>query len=274
MSGKQTMLCVDDEANVLRSLQRVFFDEGYDFITAGSAREGLEALGRREDVQVVMSDYRMPGMNGVDFLREVNMKWPETVRIVLSGYADTPSVVSAINEGQIYKFIPKPWDDNELKVAIANAFERHELRRNNSLLTAELLSANEELSALNEGLERLVEARTSEMQFQNRVLARSQHILDSLPVAVVGIDSEGNIVQCNEAGLLMFKDKGITMGIPYNDIFDNETAELMASMLQDGSGPVTRSFETGTGRCRAKQIRHIDGNMALTLIFDLRETNG
>ncbi len=73
----------------------------------------------------------MPNMNGVEFLREVRTRWPDTVRIVLSGYADTASIVSAINEGEIYRFIPKPWNDDDLKVTIANAIERYHLLKKN-----------------------------------------------------------------------------------------------------------------------------------------------
>ncbi len=129
MEEQIRILLVDDERNVLRSLQRTFLDEDYEILTACSGSEGLSILESVSPVQVIISDYRMPEMNGVDFLREVCKKWPDTVRIVLSGYADTVSIVSAINDGEIYKFIPKPWNDDELKVAIANALERYYLNQ-------------------------------------------------------------------------------------------------------------------------------------------------
>src|SRR6266536_904479 len=109
MDEQIRILFVDDEKNVLRSLERTFLDEDYEILTATTGAEGLAVLQNNSPVQVVISDYRMPEMNGVDFLRKVCNQWPETVRIVPSGYADTASIVSAINEGQIYKFIPKPW---------------------------------------------------------------------------------------------------------------------------------------------------------------------
>ena len=112
MEERARILCVDDEPNVLRALERMFLDEEYEILTAPSALEGLQALERIQPVQIVVSDYRMPAMNGVDFLREVCRRWPDTVRIVLSGYADTAAVVAAINDGEIYKFIPKPWNDD------------------------------------------------------------------------------------------------------------------------------------------------------------------
>src|SRR5208282_108119 len=94
MSEQIRILFVDDERNVLRSLERTFLDEDYEILTASSGAEGLSVLKSVSQVQVVISDYRMPEMTGVEFLREVCKGWPDTVRIVLSGYADTASIVS------------------------------------------------------------------------------------------------------------------------------------------------------------------------------------
>lgn len=206
MSDPAKILFVDDELNVLKSLQRLFMDEEYELFTASSGAEGLDILREEQGVQVVVSDYRMPEMNGVDFLKEVYGQWPNTVRIVLSGYADTGSIVGAINEGQIYRFIPKPWNDDELKVHIAKAFEMYFLRRKNRRLTEELQESNEELKLINENLEKRVRERTEEVLFHNVVLEKSQNILNSLPVGVLGLDESGLIVQCNNmAGALLSK---------------------------------------------------------------------
>jgi len=121
MGEPTRILCVDDERNILRSLTRPFLDDPYEILTAPSGAERLLILAQSGTVPVVISDYRMPGMNGVEFLSEVRKRWPETVRIVLSGYADTGAIVSAINEGQIYRFVAKPWNEDELRVAVANA---------------------------------------------------------------------------------------------------------------------------------------------------------
>src|SRR6185369_152755 len=119
------ILCVDDERNVLRALERIFLDDDYEIVLAGSGDEGLKIMEESGPFQVVISDYRMPAMNGVEFLRVVYERCPETVRIVLSGYADTGAIVAAINDGHIYKFIPKPWNDDELRVTIQNCLERY-----------------------------------------------------------------------------------------------------------------------------------------------------
>lgn len=159
MEEKIRILLVDDERNVLRAVERLFIDEEVEVLLCASGGEGLETLRAVSPVQVVISDYRMPGMTGVDFLREVHKNWPETVRIVLSGYADTAAVVSLINEGQIYKFIPKPWNDDDLKVTISNALEKYFLHKRNAQLAEELRRKNEELRKLNENLARLLAAR-------------------------------------------------------------------------------------------------------------------
>jgi len=190
MEEEIKLLCVDDEPNVINSVRRLFLDTGYTILTANSAQDGLSIL-EDGDIQIVMSDYRMPKMNGVEFLREVRTRWPDTVRIVLSGYADTASIVSAINEGEIYRFIPKPWNDDDLKATIANAIERYHLLKKNLELTADLVKVNEELKGL-------LEENSHLLELKGHMLEANQTILFSLPVAVLCI-SDDIVVQCNQA---------------------------------------------------------------------------
>ncbi len=206
MAENVTILCVDDEANVLKSLKRLFLDEEYEILTAESGKEGLILLEQHQPVQVVISDYRMPEMDGVAFFKEVHTRWPETIRIVLSGYADTAAVVAAINEGQVYRFIPKPWNDDELKVTIAKAVERYFLVETNNQLTMELQRANYELSRIAAQLEEKVTERTEELLFQNKVLRHSQVILNILPMGVVGFDRDGVLVQRNRFAEEVLRD--------------------------------------------------------------------
>jgi response regulator RpfG family c-di-GMP phosphodiesterase len=169
------ILCVDDERNVLRALERLFLDEDYEIISACSGEEGLLILEREENIQIVISDYRMPGMTGVEFLREVCRRRPETLRIVLSGYANTAAVVEAINEGGIYKFIPKPWDDDELKSTIQRGLEKYAQRRQDSLLLAELRKSKEILEAE-------VAARAAQLVIQDQALSVSRNLQAISPV--------------------------------------------------------------------------------------------
>ncbi len=119
---RPSILFVDDEQNVLRSLKRLFIEEEYQLFLADCAQKGLAIL-EKTPVHLIIADYRMPNVNGVQFLKEVCRLYPHTVRMVLSGFADTKSIVEAINEGEIYKFIPKPWDNESLKQTIKNAIE-------------------------------------------------------------------------------------------------------------------------------------------------------
>ena len=192
------ILCVDDERNVLKALERIFLDDDYEIVLAGSGAEGLDILQKAEHFQVVISDYRMPVMNGVEFLKVVYERCPETVRIVLSGYADAGAIVAAINEGHIYKFIPKPWNDDELRVTIQNCIERYFLQKNNRELLKELGEANQVL-------EEKVQQRTEQLELRNRALEFSQSLLGNLPVGVVGIDENGMIAYCNEIAACWLK---------------------------------------------------------------------
>jgi two-component system NtrC family sensor kinase len=231
MEEQIRILFVDDERNVLKSLERTFLDEEYEILTASSGIDGLSILENVSPLQVVISDYRMPEMNGVDFLREVCKRWPDTVRIVLSGYADTASIVSAINEGEIYKFIPKPWNDDELKVAIINALERYYLSKKNKELAEALKIKNEELKCINDDLERLVAEKTSKVVLLKEILTKVQNINYAIPVGVVGIDPEGFIAQCNkEAENTIFSNNPDILGKRYEERFSREVSDFVGSI--------------------------------------------
>ncbi|XOZ32885.1 ATPase, T2SS/T4P/T4SS family [Halomonadaceae bacterium KBTZ08] len=127
------LLFVDDEPNVLSSLRRTFHRERYEIHCAASAEEAL-ALVRSQHFHLMITDFKMPGMNGADLLRQVRELSPDTMRIMLTGYADTQAVMTAINEGAVYRFILKPWNDDDLRVTVALALEQYELREKNRKL--------------------------------------------------------------------------------------------------------------------------------------------
>lgn len=160
---KPTILLVDDEANILQSLKRVLRQEPYDLFTASSGDEALELM-QRTRVDLVVSDARMPGMDGPTLLATIRKKYPWCVRILLTGYADMNSTIKAINKGQIYRYISKPWEDEEFRLILrqALAFQHSERRR----LALEKLTRkqNRELQALNNDLEARVESRTEELR--------------------------------------------------------------------------------------------------------------
>jgi CheY-like chemotaxis protein len=121
----RTLLLVDDEPNILAALRRVLRQEGYRILTAENGAHGLELLATH-DIQVIVSDQRMPQMTGTEFLFRVKELHPDTVRMVLSGYTELESVTEAVNNGAIYKFLHKPWDDAELREQVRDAFRFYE----------------------------------------------------------------------------------------------------------------------------------------------------
>ncbi len=125
----RTLLLLDDEENVLRSLVRLFRRDGYRILAAGNVRDAFDLLATNE-VQVILSDQRMSDMSGTEFLGRVKMLYPDTVRLVLSGYTDLATVTDAINRGSIYRFLTKPWNDDELREHIRQAFRTHDELRN------------------------------------------------------------------------------------------------------------------------------------------------
>lgn len=196
MNNERTLLLVDDEENILRCLARTLRRDGYKILTASSGEEGLNVLAQN-NVGVIVSDQRMPGMNGSEFLSRAREQKPETVRIMLSGYTELTSVTDAINQGAIFKFLTKPWEDELLRKNINDAFHHYELRRENIKLT-------NELSELNKKLEEGVKERTHELQLSLRTLQMEQDVLEVVPCAIIGIDKEGMVVNANEYAHKLF----------------------------------------------------------------------
>lgn len=174
VEGTLTVLCVDDEANILSALKRLFRPAGYRILTATSGQEGLGLLEQEAGhVDLVLSDMRMPEMDGASFLAAVRARWSDIPRILLTGYADMDSTVAAINEGQIYRYIAKPWNDAEVLLIVRDALERKALEREKARLEALTQKQNEELKALNAGLEETVAKRTAELRIAHEKLKHS-----------------------------------------------------------------------------------------------------
>ena len=170
------ILCVDDEPNILSSLRRLFRAQGYQVFTAESGSAGLSLL-EIETVDIVISDMRMPEMDGARFLEIVRARWPDTTRLLLTGYADVDLIVDAINRGEIYRYITKPWDDNEILLIVRHALERKALEREKLRLEELARHQHEELKILNMTLESKVEMRTAELRKLHGQLQQSNEKL-------------------------------------------------------------------------------------------------
>lgn len=140
---KIQILYVDDEINNLSAFKATF-RKLYTVHTAESAEEGRRLL-ETVPVNIIITDQRMPSITGVEFLESVLKDFPEPIRILITGYADITAVIDAINKGQVYRYITKPWNEQELILTINNAYELFSLRKKNKELTEQLLKVNEQL---------------------------------------------------------------------------------------------------------------------------------
>ncbi|MCX8111397.1 MAG: response regulator [Syntrophorhabdaceae bacterium] len=164
------ILLVDDEINVLRAIERLFIDEDYEVFTATSGDKGLKIMENHE-IAVVISDQRMPGMSGSEFLMHVKEKSPDCVRIVLTGHADIDSAIDAINKGGAHRYITKPWNNDDLIITVRSGIERYNLIKENRYLTELTKKQNEELKKWSSELELYVQEQTIELTRKNQELA-------------------------------------------------------------------------------------------------------
>lgn len=174
------ILFLDDEENVIRSLRRIFIDvDEYEIHTAMQGNEALDIL-KNNDIALIISDYRMPEMDGVEFLEKAKQIKPEAIRIILTGFADVEVAIAAINEGEIYKFIEKPWESEQLKIHIKRALELYDLKKERETLLETVSRQNEELKKFNTELEQIVEMKTTELKFKVQELKGRDKVLQNL----------------------------------------------------------------------------------------------
>jgi EAL domain-containing protein (putative c-di-GMP-specific phosphodiesterase class I)/FixJ family two-component response regulator len=192
------LLLLDDEQNILSSLRRLFRRDGYEIHTATDAAQAFELLAANE-IGVVISDQRMPGISGTEFLRRVKDIYPNTMRIVLSGYTELASVTEAINEGAIYRFVAKPWDDHQLRTAIREAFRHQEMASENARLDRESREVSAQLTRANAQLNALLDERAQRIERDVTVLGVAQEAVDLVPLPMLGADPDGMIALLNRA---------------------------------------------------------------------------
>lgn len=229
---QRTLLLVDDEENILAALKRLMRRNGYRILTALSGDEGLQRLSE-EPVDVIISDQRMPGISGVEFLRRAKVLYPETVRMTLSGFTELQSIIDAVNEGAIYKFLTKPWDDALLLAHVDEAFRQKELADENRRLQSELAHANAELEALSSRLTASLQAQREQSERLAASALGAHQLLDELPVAVVGLDADDAVVYVNHAAGRLVPSVLSMLGEPA----DPELQQLMARAPAAGSQP-------------------------------------
>jgi len=272
-----TLLFVDDETNILSSLKRLFRPLGYRIFTAESGLQGLEIMAR-ESVDLVVSDMRMPEMNGAQFLEKVREKWPDTVRILLTGYAEIDATIDAINKGQIYRYISKPWEDNDITLIVRHALQQKLLEREKSRLEELTRKQNEELQQLNASLEDKVMARTEEVRQTMGFLDVAHEKLKKSFITSIQVFS--NLIEMRSATMMghsrrvaeLARSLAQRMGMSDAEAQDVFVAGLLLDIGKIGLPDrlLDKPFVSLTGEERSKVVKYpVKGQMALMALEQL-----
>jgi diguanylate cyclase (GGDEF)-like protein len=255
----RTVLLVDDEENILSALKRLLRRDGYRILTAGSAEEGLQRLAEEREVDVIVSDQRMPGMNGVEFLRRAKELVPHTVRMVLSGYTELQSIIDAVNEGAIYRFLTKPWDDQHLRAHVAEAMRHKEMADENRRLAQQVEAANADLARVNDELARAAAEQREHAGVMADMAGGLREVLDEMPLPVLGVDPEGLVAFVNRRAMADWPEAAQCLGL--------EARNLPLDLAGAGDGDRT-SLASGPHRLLVRPLRHgaLDGGRLLILL--------
>lgn len=226
-----TLLLVDDEASILSALRRIFRPWGYRVLVAGSGAEGLDILSQ-EPVDLVLSDMQMPQMNGAQFLGRVREAWPAIVRIVLTGYADIGSTIAAINQGEIHRYITKPWDDQDLVLQVRQALERKALEEEKLRLERLTQQQNIELRELNQNLDAKVRERTADLrtaleQLDQAHVELKQNFLASIKVLSNVSDMREGVAGHSRRVANLARKIALYIGLPDQEVQDIFIAGLL-----------------------------------------------
>lgn len=272
------ILFVDDEENILTALKRLFMDEGYEIFTAQGGLQALELL-ENESMDLIVSDQRMPVMTGVEFLKQSKMLARDSIRIVLTGYADTNAAIDSINKGEVYRYITKPWNDDEIKAIIRDGLELKRLRRENEELLELTQRQNLELKDLNENLDKKVKEQTRDIQKMLEELQTLYGRLDKGFLDIVRVLS--NIIRLREKALSLHlkntaklaKAIASKMNLTESEIKDIEIASLLHDIGKIGIGDaiLNTPFDNLTTPQRILYMKHpILGQAALQSIENMQ----
>lgn len=268
------VLLVDDEKNILSAFQRVLRKQGFELTVSSSPYEALEILSR-DSYAVVVSDQRMPDMEGSRLLEEARKISPDTVRIILTGYADIKAAVKAINEGAVYRFLTKPWDDEDLRREIRQAVSQFELVSENKRLQALTAKQNTELKELNQNLEKKVQERTQEISRLNEELKNS--FLGSVNVLAELSEMHSSVIgnHSKRVGALC-KEIAERMELTENDIFQLEIAAILHDIGKIGvSSDILRKPEASLKHREVEILRShaVKGEAIIRMVPHLEEAS-
>lgn len=224
------LLLVDDEENVLSSLKRLFRKSNCNVFIANSGQEGINVL-KEQSIDVIISDARMPEMSGPEFLAIAAKEYPETVRILLTGYADMEAVVDAVNLGKVSHYLEKPWDDEKLKTLVDDTFVAINFKKQNDYLQSLVASQNEKLTAMNETLETTVKERTQKIIEINGALQENYKSTIDLFANLLEMRNPKNNVDVPDIVTLV-TDIAEVLGLPQRELIHLIRAAKMRYMSQ------------------------------------------
>lgn len=257
---ERTLLLVDDEEEITAALSRMLRGAGYQILCARSAKEGL-ALLAQHTVGVILSDQSMPEMTGVEFLSQVRERYPQTIRMVLSGHADLSSVTDAINRGAVYKFLIKPWDNDALCATVHDAFRHYELVIEEANLVEDIRIAKEQLERINLELADSVKRKESQIQHMS-----NYDSLTGLPNRLLFYDRLERVLEqaqrdsCLAAVMLLnldrFKQVNDSFGHPVGDQLLQSVALRLENHLRAGD-----------------TVAHMGGDEFSFVLGDMRSTH-
>ncbi len=252
----KTVLIVDDETDIQHSIKRQLRKEPIELLFASTGKEGLRIL-QEKNVHLVISDHKMPGMSGVDFLRRVKQQRPEIVRILLSGYIETSLLINAINEGEVYRFIAKPWNGETLKTYITEALEHYDVLQKNRDLMQKVLPLQEKDEGGN--------------GCRDRALQLTDAIIEELPYGIITISYDNTILQINSSAFNLLGIIEDPRGKQIRMVFSPDLCGFINTGLeeQDGQGSETFAVNGRQLTVRLRRLRqNIDREKGLIIIHE------
>ncbi len=275
-----SILCVDDEDNILKALNRLFRREPFRVLTANSGEEGLEILQSTKNIGLILSDQRMPGMDGTTFLQSATTLAPETPRLILTGYADVHAAIEAINQGRACRFLTKPWDDDEVRKAVRDELRRYLMIQENIRLNALVIQQNVELAESNNRLEEKVLQQTSEIRRQyDETLLLNRRLKQSYDAIILSFSDlmelrhhqirthSRNVSACAQciarmSGMPEHLSEQIRVAALLHDIGKIGISDLLLAMNPEDMTPA---------ELREYQLHCVRGQTAIDSIEELRE---
>ena len=256
MKHEKKILIVDDETDIRNVLLRQLRKEPFELIFASSGHAALTIL-ETNIIHLVMTDQKMPGMSGVDFLRQVKRKWPDVIRFLVSGYIQTELLIDAINKGEVYRFITKPWHEEELKGYIHEGLHHYDVLEENRRMMMKILSLEEE------GSEQPGERKTS--------IRLSDSILEELPYGIMVVNDGGDIIKMNQWAAMLTSVEKYVNPISLERIFTAEIVSFINIGFSRSDGQDAGRF-TLNGRninIRLRSLRKcVDSERGLVIIHE------